>query len=388
MTKLVHFALTVVLVTALSACGSNKKGDFFSETKPVEKPKVQSVTTLKNNWNLNMSGDIEQGQSALSPVLAAGSLYAAAPNGKVFKVNPQTGKSEWETDLDLEVGAGVQVGGGLVLLGTSEGQVIALYQTSGEEAWRTQLTSEILASPVADSNIVVVRTIDGRVHGLASDSGKIEWTISRQMPRLTLRGDSQPLLTKGVVFIGFADGTFAALDAKSGRALWDFPISLASGRSEIDRLADVDTNPLIIGNNLYVSSYQDSTHSIDVVQQRMQWTAKVSTYNEFAYDAASLYVSDRDGLVHRVDRLNGSILWSQKALQYRGLSAPASIGPFIVLADDDGDMFVLDKRDGRIVGRHNLGADSIIGSPEIESDTLYFIDSDGSLRSVSIVSKG
>jgi outer membrane protein assembly factor BamB len=387
MAKLNQVLLLLVVSLSLVACASNKKDDYFAEIKPQDKPKVKNITSLKNNWSLNMSGDIQAGESDLSPVLLADSVYAAAPNGRVYKVDAQNGKPQWRVDLDVEVSAGVHVGGGLVLLGTPEGEVIALYQDSGKEAWRAQVTSEILASPVGDNEIVVVRSIDGRVHGLSSNNGELEWTISRQLPRLTLRGDSKPLLTQGVAFIGFADGTFAALDSASGRALWDFPISFASGRSEIERLADVDTNPLIVGNKLYVSSYQDTTHSVNVVEQKVEWTAELSTYNEFAYDAASLYLTDRQGVVHRLDRTTGEVLWSQEALKHRVLSTPVSIGPFLLFADDDGDIFVLDKRDGSFAGRHNLGAERIIGSPESESDTIYFIDSDGSLRSLSLINK-
>jgi len=388
MAKLGHHLVIGCVALVLAACSSNKESDFFSESKPLDKPKIKNVTTLKSNWSLDMSGDIEPGTSVLSPVLFGDFIYAAAPNGVVYKVDPQNGKPVWKKDIELEISAGVQTGGGLVLLGTAEGEVVALNQESGELAWRAQLTSEILASPVGDNTVVIARTIDGRVHGLSAVTGKIEWSIFRQLPRLTLRGDSQPLLTQGVAFIGFADGTFAALDAKTGRALWDFPISFASGSSEIERLADVDTNPLIVGNRLYVSSYQDATHSISIVDQRIDWTAKLSTYNELAYDAANLYITDRNGLVHRIDRESGDVLWSQEALRFRALSAPISLGPFILLADDDGDFFALDKRDGQFVGRHGLGAKSIIGNPESDTDTVYFIDSDGSLRSVSLISKG
>ena len=374
----------------LAACGGkSKKTDFFGEDPKPSKPKIQSITKVVNNWRIGLGKKIQTGDAILSPVLFGEDIYAASANGQVYKVSSTSGKQVWRTKLPKQViSAGVGVGGGLVLVGTDQGLVYAFHQESGSIAWQAPLSSEILASPVIDNGVVVARTGDGKVFGLSSYDGSVKWTISRQLPKLTLRGDSRPVLTQGVAFIGFSDGNMTALKAENGSALWDFPISFPRGTNEIDRLADVDTNPLLVGDFLYISSYQEVTHALDIRNQRIAWSSDVSSIHSLAYDAAYLYVTDKLGVVHQLDRTNGKKSWSQTALQHFAVSTPISVGPFVLVSEGDGGLYVLRKTDGAIVGKHRLGAKTIIGEPIVDSDIVYFLDSDGSLQSISIVNKG
>ncbi len=381
----VIFALSLVL----AACGGRSKdSDFFQEEVAAKKPKVNNQTVLDRNWRRNLGPKIGTGDAIISPALLGDFLYAASTNGRVEKIEAGSGKQVWEARFKKEtITAGVGVGGGLVLFATDQGKVYALNQTSGEVSWQVSLSSEILASPVIDGDVVVARTGDGKVYGLASYDGEVLWTISRQLPRLTLRGDSRPLMVGGAVFTGFADGTLAAVEAGNGRALWDFPISFPRGTSEIDRLADVDTDPLLVGNHIYISSYQEVTHALNIQEQRIDWSVDVSSFNPLSYDAAYLYISDKSGVVHQIDRTNGNKVWSQDGLRLREVGAPISVGPYVVVSDGDSGVYVIEKRSGNFVGRHRLGAKSIVGEAIVEGDNIFFTDSDGDLQSIQVTPK-
>ena len=241
---------------------------------------------------------------------------------------------------------------------------------------------------VIDDGVVIARSGDGKVYGLSAFDGSEKWAISRQLPRLTLRGDSRPVITQGVVFTGFSDGIMGAFDAETGRSLWDFPISFPRGSNDIDRLADVDTNPLFVGEFLYVSSYQEVTHALNVLQRNIAWSVDVSSHHSLAYDAAFLYISDKEGVLHQIDRSDGSKVWSQAGLRFFPVSAPVSLGPYVVVSEGDGGLYILSKSDGRILGKHKLGAKTIVGEAIVDSDTIYLLDSNGSLQSLSILSNG
>lgn len=390
MNNIYRFSLTLVLGLALVGCGGgSKKTDFFgAEEKPV-KPKISASTTkLQRNWSVDLGKNISAGAAIISPASLGDSIYAASTNGRVMRVSAETGKRIWQTVLKKEkITAGVSVGEGLVLLATDQGVVYALNQESGEIAWQTRLSSEILASPVIGSDIVVARTGDGRVFGLSPFDGEVQWSISRQLPKLTLRGDSKPLIIQGAVFAGFSDGTLAAIEASNGRALWDFPISFPRGTNEIDRLSDVDTTPLLVGDFIYVSSYQEITHALNIKKQVIEWSVDVSSFHSLAYDAAYLYISDKQGVVHQIDRSNGEKTWSQTGLRLFSTSAPISVGPYAVVGDGKGNVYVMNKRDGSYAGRHSIGAKTIVGEPIVESDTFIFIDSDGKLQSRSLINQ-
>ena len=385
MSKHLRIAAIVGIVLLLSACSKSTKTDFFGVEEKAVKPKVSTSVDVKRNWRISLGDKIGLGDAVISPALFGQHIYAASVKGRVEKVLSQTGARVWRTKLDkVTISAGVGVGSGLVLVGSDSGAIIALNQEDGTVAWEAQLDSEVLASPVVGSDIVVARSVDGKVYGLDTYDGSVLWTISRQLPRLTLRGDSRPVITQGVVFAGFSDGNMAAVEARTGRALWDFPISFARGSNEIDRLADVDTDPLLVGEHLYVTSYRAVTHALNIQSKRIDWSAEVSSFSPMAYDAANLYISDREGVIHQLDRSNGNINWSQNGLRLFTTSAPISIGAYILVSEGDGGLYVLQKSDGQLVGKHKLGAKTIVGQPVYDEDRVIFIDSDGALQSMSI----
>ena len=381
--------IVLLIVLSLSACGGGAtKTDFFGEIEKAKRPKVETSTRLNRNWRVDLGESIRPGQASISPAQLGDAIYAAASNGRIYKIDSETGERLWTIKLKKEtITAGVGVGGGLVLVGTDQGIVHALRQQDGSTAWKAKLDSEILASPVIEGNVVVARSGDGKMYGLSSFDGSREWTISRQLPRLTIRGDSRPLLTQGIVIAGFSDGYLVALEAETGRSLWDFPISFARGTNEIDRLSDIDTNPLLVGDRIYLSSYQEVTHALDIRNQRIAWSTDVSSYHSLSFDAAFLYIADREGVVHQIDRASGEKSWSQAGLRLFPVSAPIAVGPFVVLSEGDGSIYVIDKADGELIGRHSLGAKTIIGEPLIDGGTVYILDSDGSLQSLSIERK-
>lgn len=387
--RIVRFLLIALVTLGIAACGGNvKKTDFFGAEETGKKPKVTNTTTLKRNWKVKLGDKIGAGDAIISPSLFGDSLYAAATNGRIEKINAKTGKREWQVKLKKEtITGGVGVGGGLVLVGTDQGLVYAFNQTDGSLSWKAKLSSEILASPVYGNEVVVARTGDGKVYGLAAFDGEVVWTIGRQLPRLTLRGDSRPLVNQGVAIIGFPDGTLVALDVKNGRALWDFPISFPRGTNEIERLSDIDTAPLLVGGAIYASSYQEVTHALDISEQKISWSVDVSSFNSLAFDAAFLYISDKEGVVHQIDRADGKKVWAQDGLRLFSTSSPISVGPYVMTTDGDGAAYLMSKTDGKYVGRHSLGARTIVGDPIVDADTVYFIDSSGNLQSLSVLGK-
>ena len=386
--KRCYTALILILITlSLTACGSfggsSKKSDI-PEIRAAEKPKVDNRTKVSRNWSRNLGKKIDENAITISPQLYGDKLYAASANGLVHSFVASDGKQVWRTKIKEQITAGVGVGSGMVAVGTSEGKVHTFSSDNGQELWTQQMSSEVLASPVISGQYVLVRTGDGKLAALSTYDGSQVWSISRKLPKLSLRGDSPPLVMDNVVLAGFPDGFMVAVDLQTGRALWNLPVAFAKGRSEIERLSDIDSTPLLVGNNIYVTSYQDVTRSLDMEKQKMSWRADVSSYHPLAYDESNLYITNKEGLVSQINRFDGTIVWTQDALKLRGVSAPASIGPYVAVSDSDGELYLLDKVDGSLAGRHKLGAKSIVGQPIVQGQTMFFIDTSGSLKSINV----
>src|SRR5690606_33171637 len=153
---------------------------------------------------------------------------------------------------EAPISAGPGIGEGLVLVGTSEGEILALNQENGAIAWRAPVSSEVLAVPQAAAGIVVVATMDGKVAGLDAATGTRRWIHDRSVPLLTLRGASTPLLTRDRVISGFASGKLAALGLQDGRLQWEATVAVPRGRSEVERLADISADPVLLGDVVFV----------------------------------------------------------------------------------------------------------------------------------------
>ena len=60
----------------------------------------------------------------------------------------------------------------------------------------------MLSAPVVGERLIAVRTVDGRLHGIALKDGQELWTQEQQVPRLSLRGTSWPVLVGDLVLSG------------------------------------------------------------------------------------------------------------------------------------------------------------------------------------------
>jgi len=360
------------------------KDDGLEPLKPNPVPAIDETVSLERAWSAGVGGSRQIG---LRPALNAGNVFIASGSGDVAGFDAESGEVLWRENLDLSVSGGVGIGEGLVLLGGLDGEVVALDQRDGSEVWRTRVGSEVLAPPRAGSGTVVVRTIDGGVTGLSSGSGETRWTLRRDVPSLTLRGESPPLIDQGVAVMGFPDGKLAAIRLDNGSLMWEVSVARPSGTNEVERMIDVDASPLRIGNVLYVISFQGNITAYALGANQTMWSHGISSYTDITADRDNLYISDSDGRVHALDRSTGEKVWIQEQLLRRRLSGPAVIGDYVFVGDFEGYLHVIDKSDGTLVGRRRMDA-RIEAQPLVASDRVIVMSQDGDLRAYAIISGG
>ena len=119
---------------------------------------------------------------------------------------------------------------------------------------------------------------------------------------LTLRGTSSPAVLRGGVIAGFANGKVAALTLANGFQIWETSISIPQGRSELERLVDVDANPVIVGDTVYVVSFQGKIAIIDLRSGNLGWSRDMSSYTGLGVDYSQVYVTDEDSNVWALSR--------------------------------------------------------------------------------------
>lgn len=377
-----------MLCLTLAGCGVmdmiRGKDDELAPLKPNPLPSISEEATLSRAWSYNVGKGNPDG---LRPALGAETIYVASPSGRVAAVELESGTTRWSSRQDISISAGVGTGEGLVMVGGLDGEVVALDSRDGANAWRTTVGSEVLAPPHADSGSVIVRTIDGSVVGLSSASGEQRWIMRRSLPSLTLRGAGPPIINQGIAVMGFDDGRLAAVNMENGAVAWEVPVARPSGTNEVERIVDVDAPPLLQGGVLYAAAFQGAVTALDLRSNQQLWSKEASTHTDLAADADNLYFSDSTGRVHALDRLTGDELWVQDQLLRRRLSGPASVGGYLLVGDYEGYLHILDKSDGQLVGRRDLGG-RISMQPVVRDDQILVLTNDGRLHSLSIAASG
>jgi outer membrane protein assembly factor BamB len=373
-------AALLACVAVLGGC-TTVRGWFTSDDKaltdPVELKDITPTASVTQLW----SADVGKGEGRLgarqAPAVADGRVYAAAVEGGVHALDLQTGKVIWRYESELPIAGGPGVGDGLVVVGGLDGNVIALDAATGAEKWRTQLKAEIIAAPAIGLGSVFVRSNDGRLTAFDTSTGERRWFWNRDTPTLSLRGNSAPVLGPGFVFIGNDDGTVAALSADDGRPLWDLPVGQAEGRTELDRMADVDGTPVLDGAVLYATSFKNRTAAVDAPTGRPVWSSEHGGPGRVAVGSERVVVTAPTGVVYGLDKSGGSALWQQPGLARRTVTAPAIHGDFALVADYDGYLHWLKLDNGEFAARARAGRDAFRAAPVVADGIAVVQNIDG-----------
>jgi len=388
--NILRWPLPVLLCLSLGAC-STVSGWFDIDdddpTDPVPLIDIDQTVKIKKLWSTGVGDGQGKGLYRLQPVIDGDRSYAASAEGEVKAIERARGKTLWGTELEVELSGGVGVYGQAIFGGGADGNVIKLNAEGGAVEWQTQLTGEILSAPQADGRVVVVQTYDGRLQGLDFATGEKLWTYDSNVPVLTIRGTSTPILRNGVAYAGFANGRVSAFNAMTGAILWESRVAISQGRSEIERIVDVDGSMVFIGNELYAASYQGRVVSMDATNGRKLWQQNVSSFSGVSQGFGNVYVADEDGTVTAYLRNGQGVRWEQGALGYRELSRPTPVNSYVAVADFEGYVHLMSQVDGNFVGRMKVDGDGARANMLTDGNILYVFGNSGKLIAYAITAK-
>jgi outer membrane protein assembly factor BamB len=371
---------------------------------PAELQPFDAELNIKLVWSASIGDGLGKKFLHLSPAVLADRVFAADAYGVVEARDRFKGKRLWKVSIGEPdedsffdftskrdpsfVMGGVGAGEGLVLIGTARAELIALSAVDGSEKWRAKVSSEVVSAPVAADGLVFAQTSDGRLVGVDAETGVQKWSFDTQVPVLTLRGAGSPVVDGGLVFAGFPTGKVEAFRATTGEPVWEQRVMLPQGRSELERIVDVDGTPVIEGSVLYAASYQGRLKALRVNDGTALWERNVSSYLDLAAGYGQVYVVDEFDVIHAFDQSTSEEVWSQRAFYKRGLSAPIVYSSYLIVTDAEGYMHVLSQSDGRIVGRRKIDGDGVRSRGVAMEDLVYFLGNEGKLSAVSIVERG
>jgi outer membrane protein assembly factor BamB len=375
--RLPIFALAVL---ALAACSKDKEID-----PPAQLTEFSTTLKVQRAWDANVGGKGEPLRLGLGLEVLNGRVYAAGRGGEVAAFELKSGKSVWRTNTKAALAGGPGAGEELIAVGASDGKVIALDTNGGAIRWSVKVAGEVLSAPAVAPHVVVVRTVDGRLHGLAPADGRQLWVYEQAVPRLSLRGASRPIITGDMTLCGFDNGKVAAVSLGDGSLVWEATVSPPHGRTELERLVDIDSSVRVVGNDVYAVGFQGRIAMLALDSGQVWWSHDASSYRGLALDEDEVYFSNADGEVAGLRRRTGAQLWRQDILKHRGLSAPAVHGNAVAVADFQGYVHWLDKASGALLARMPSGGSRVSYSPIVADGLLLVINDAGHITAFRTV---
>ena len=336
--------------------------------KAAELVQFQARATARIVWQGSVGG---AERSAFYPAVSGNTVYAAGASGQIAGFTANTGDNTVRFDAGTPLSGGAGVGAGLVLAGTAKGEVLA-FEPTGKPAWKTQLSGEVLSPPAAADGGVVVRTGDGRIYGLNAADGKQRWVYQRALPSLAVRSYAGVVVHRGAVFAGFPGGRLVAIALATGIVGWEAVVALPRGATELDRVTDVTSYPVVDGAQVCAVAFQGRIACFDLLRGETQWARDASSIAGMTLDARNAYITDERSAVQALDRSGGASLWKQDKLNGRWATAPLAMGRYVIVGDFEGYVHVLSREDGAFVARVATDG-SAIRVPPVALDLSTFL---------------
>ncbi|MGF1644074.1 MAG: outer membrane protein assembly factor BamB [Thiotrichales bacterium] len=369
------FLITIALAGVLSACA----GGTDNADPPTPLGDIETTLGVGSVWSRDTGAGTGKAYFRLQPFVFDQKVFVAGHDGAIGGYQLANGAPSWRIDTKQTISAGVSGGPGMVAFGTSEGEVIALAANDGSPLWRRALSGMITAIAPAVDGVLVVRSGDGYVTALNARNGEINWKFNRQVPALSLHTQSVPVVDRGVVFVGLDDGRLAMVSLADGSMVWDRSVAVAQGRSELERMVDIDGRIVLDGETVYAVTYQGRIAAVNAVSGQLAWAQDASSVYGLAVDRERVYYTDANSVVWALDRRNGASLWKQDALKFRRATVPAVLGDAVVVADYEGYLHWLDRNSGRITARVRADKDGVLADPVQVDGRLMVLGRSGEL---------
>jgi outer membrane protein assembly factor BamB len=347
-------------LAALAGCG------LFSGSKIPALPQAASTDSIKTLWQSSVSGADDQ---VFVPAVTASTIFAAGKSGEISALDASNGRQRWRIDAGQKLSGGVGAGDDIVVVGTSKGTVLA-FDGNGKSLWKSELAGEIISPATVEGPFVVARTADGRLFGLDAADGKRKWVYQRPAPPLTLRAPAGQAVSRGGLFAGFPGGKLVALDLATGGIGWEASVAQPRGTTELDRVADVSSTPIVDGERVCAVAYQGKLACFDLQNGNVIWSQDVSSSSGLVADNKNIYVSDDKGAVQAFDKASGASVWKNTKLLGRRLSAPAVSGNKILVGDVEGYIHALAVTDGALVARFSTDGSAVSAPPQASADAI------------------
>jgi len=374
-------AAVLVALVLIAACSKDKNIDEPAKLTPLPHPSVRVTHLWGHNMGDKSAAVLRLGQGIS---IAEQRVYAAGHKGEVVALDLANGHLLWRAKTGAPLSGGTASSSELVVAGASDGQVFAFDPANGHSRWKVRVNGEVLAPAAISARLVAVRTVDGKLHALSPADGHELWATEQQVPRLSLRGTASPVITGDLVLCGFDNGKVVAVNAADGSLQWEATVTPPHGRTELERLDDIDSPVRVSGRDVYAVGFQGKVAMLALDTGQVWWSHEESSYRGITLDEDTLYMADADGVVAALKARTGAEVWRQNVLLHRGLSPIAVMDDTVVVGDFQGYVHWLDKASGALAARIGSGSGRISTQPLVAGDIVVVANDRGHINAYRV----
>jgi outer membrane protein assembly factor BamB len=360
----------VCLASALAGCS------WFGPSRPAPDPlpTPSGAVSPVSVWTASLGAPSGVG---FRPAFAGSSVWAAAQNGTVTRLDAGTGARVWQVDVGKPLATGIGTDGETSAVAALDGTLVSL-DGQGKVKWTASVGAEIVTPPAVGQGTVIVRASDNRVIAFEADSGKRRWTFQRQNPSLVLHQASGITIAADTAYVGLPAGRLVALSLTNGAPRWDVPLALPRGTTELERISDVVGLPKVIGREICAVTYQGRLGCVDAPSGNPNWVKDFSSTSGVDVDPRGLIAIDAGDKVQAFSR-GGALQWEQPKLARRSLSAPMITNRVAVTGDREGNVLWLTRSDGELAAVNKVGSKAIVAAPVFAGGLVVVQTSAGDL---------
>ncbi|HAT1659496.1 TPA: outer membrane protein assembly factor BamB [Legionella pneumophila] len=352
--------------------------------QPKELKEIQPKVKMAQNWTAPVGKTHKTNEYLnIKPAIRGDIIYTADASGLVQAVSKKDGQIKWSTSLKNNIVSGPTVAGGYLVVGTNASTLVLLNQSDGKEIWQNKVSAEVLAPPALSHQKVIAKTIDGKVYAIDAVNGKQLWVADHGAPSLVLKASSSPIIIDNLVLVGFSDGKLDAFELQTGRLIWQRSIAYGMGASDVERLVDIDSDPIISNNVAYLATYQGYVGALSLSNGQFIWRKPASVYKNMLLSHNNLYFTDSNDVLWSLNSNTGQVNWKQTSLKARGLTAPALVGGNLVVGDKTGYLHILSTQTGELLGRSQLSG-GVTVSPSVSGKNMYVLTNNGTLNQLTV----
>jgi outer membrane protein assembly factor BamB len=377
-------AATLATLVLVSACSKDKAIDEPAKLTPLTSPTLQVQRVWDTSVDDKKAAKLRLG---LGIAIEGNRVYAAGHKGDLVALDLANGHQVWRVKTRAPLSGGTAASADMVLVGASDGQLFAFAPADGKPRWHVRLNGEVLAPPTISAHLIAVRTVDGKLHALSPDDGKELWVQEQQVPRLSLRGTARPVISGELVLCGFDNGKVLAVNTGDGSLLWEATVTPPHGRTELERLSDIDSAVGVAGHDVYAVGFQGRVAMLALETGQIWWSHEASSYRGLTLDGDRLYVSTADGEVLALRARSGIEIWRQKTLLHRGLSEVAVMDDALVMGDFQGYLHFLDKETGALAARVQTGKTRISTPPLVAGNMVVVVNDRGQINAYKVTAR-